>query len=332
MKRALALLALATCGQLAGATDSPPILERMLEAARTLNYRGHVVQIEGTQAQTLHLLHRAGRDAGEDRVHSLQGAYWELLRTGARCRVAMSDARQPHDEAIVAAAFPSLVPERLLRLTEFYEFTPIGTGRFADRKAEFTLTQPRDGYRFAHLLVTDAASGLLLKAGLVDQRGQMLRQVFFVDLQLLPALTEAEWRQPEHAAPAALTWTEHNLKRAPAPVAVPWQIGPLPPGFAVSGYARRPMPGSEIEVEQITLSDGLATVSVFIDTQATADKDSLGARHVAAMPAFDAAVAGRHVTVLGAAPFPALRQIAGAIGPRPSDTPSAPPSSSADAP
>jgi negative regulator of sigma E activity len=73
MRRALALLACALCGPLAAA-EAPPVVERMIEAARTLNYRGHVVQMEGTQAQTFDLLHRAGNEAGEDRVHSLQGA------------------------------------------------------------------------------------------------------------------------------------------------------------------------------------------------------------------------------------------------------------------
>lgn len=326
MKRALALLTLALCGAPAAAADVPPVITRMLDAARTLNYRGHVVQIEGTQAQTLFLLHRAGRDVGEDRVHSLQGAYWELHRTGNRCKLALSDSLQAHDEAIVGAAFPSLVPQRLLRLTEHYEFTPLGAGRFADRQADFTLARPRDEFRFAHLLVTDAASGLLLKAGLVDQKGQVLRQAFFVDLEMLPALTDAEWRRPhEGDPPGSLTWTERTLEAAPASVTLPWPIAALPPGYTVTGYERRRMPGSEHAIEQVTLSDGLASVSAFVDSQSETDASPLGAQHVAAMPVYGTATAGRHITVLGAAPFPALRRIAAAISPPPAAPQTAPP-------
>ena len=312
MRRALALLAFALSRPLAAA-DTPPVIDRMIEAARTLNYRGHVVQIEGTQAQTLHLLHRAGSDAGEDRVYSLQGAYWELQRSGPRCRVALTDTRQAHDEAIVAAAFPSLVPQRLARSVQFYDFAPLGAGRFANRAADFTLARPRDEFRFALLLVTDAATGLLLKTGLVDQRGQILRQVFFIDLQVLPAVTDAEWQEPTPGAPAPLSWIERTVLPEPVAAEVPWQVGPLPPGFTISGHARRRMPGGDHEVEQITLSDGLATVSVFIDPRAAVDKMASGARHVAVMPVYGTAVDGRQITVLGAAPFPALRQIAAAF-------------------
>lgn len=320
MRRALALLACALYGPLAGA-EAPPIVERMVEAARTLSYRGHVVQIEGTQAQTFELLHRAGDQAGEDRVHSLQGDYWELHRAGSQCRVALTDARPAHDEAIVAAAFPSLVPPRLLRLAEHYEFVPVGSGRLAGRSVDFTLARPRDEFRFAHLLATDTDTGLLMKAGLVDHRGQVLRQVFFVDLRLIPILSDSEWQARPATVPARLEWTERRLHPAPAAAELPWSIGALPAGFGVSGHGRRRMPGGDQEVEQITVSDGLVSVSVFIDTQAPADAGLLGAGHVATMPVYGATLAGRHVTVLGAAPFAALRQIAAAIGPAPSSAP-----------
>lgn len=110
-----------------------------------------------------------------------------------------------------------------------------------------------------------------------------------------------------------MSWTERNLTRDPASVAVPWPLGPLPAGFQVSGYGRKRMPGSEHEIDQITLSDGLVTVSAFIDAQAGADRTPIGAKRVAAMPVYGASVDGRQVTVLGAAPYAALREIANAL-------------------
>jgi sigma-E factor negative regulatory protein RseB len=325
MRRALALGAFLWSG-LVAAADPPPLLQRMLNAASTLNFRGYVVQIEGTQPQTLKLLHRAGPEAGADRAHSIQGAYWELRRVGTQCEVAMTDARQAPDEALVAAAFPSLVPQRLMRLADFYTFQPLGAGRFAERAADFTLAEPRDAFRFAYLLVTDSATGLLLKAGLVDRRGHILRQVFFVDLQLLPTVTDSEWQQPVPGAPAQLTWTKRRLTQEPVAVALPWPLGPLPAGFQVSGYGRKRLPGGEHEIDQVTLSDGLVTVSAFIDTQAGADRGTVGAKRVAAMPVYGASVDGRQVTVLGAAPYAALREIANALtAPTPAPSPSSPP-------
>jgi sigma-E factor negative regulatory protein RseB len=225
------------------------------------------------------------------------------------------------------------VPQRLTRLADFYTFQPLGAGRLAERAADFTLAEPRDGFRFAYLLVTDAATGLLLKAGLVDRRGHILRQVFFVDLQLLPTVSVDEWQQPVPDAPAQLTWTERSLTREPVSVALPWPLGPLPAGFQVSGYGRKRMPGGEHEIDQITLSDGLATVSAFIDAQPGTDRGAVGAKRVAAMPAYGASVDGRQVTVLGAAPYAALREIANALSVRPTAASASPsPSPSAKEP
>jgi sigma-E factor negative regulatory protein RseB len=315
MKSALVLLALALAGGKALAADTPQIIQRMLAAADTLSYRGHVVQIEGDQAQSLHVLHRAGADGGLDRIRSLQGTYWELRREGQNCRIALSTARPAHDEALVAAAFASLLPRRLQKLAEFYEFAPVGTGRLADHAAEFTLARPRDQFRFGYLLGTDTATGLLLKAGLIDHQGKVLRQVFFVDLELVKTLDDAEWLQEAGSRPPNLQWREHTLGQRPSAQAIPWTIGALPPGFSVSGYIRRPSPAGGQDVEQLTISDGLATVSVFIDSPAPGEQSLVGAGRVQAMPAFGAQLAGRQVTALGAAPMATLKQVVEALTP-----------------
>jgi sigma-E factor negative regulatory protein RseB len=248
-------------------------------------------------------------------VRSLQGTYWELRRQGQNCRIALSTARPAHDEALVAAAFASLLLRRLQKLAEFYEFTPVGKGRLADHAADFTLARPRDQFRFAYLLGTDTATGLLLKAGLIDSQGKVLRQVFFVDLELVQTLDDAEWLQETGSSPAQLQWTEHILGQRPSADAIPWTIGTLPPGFGVSGYIRRQSPDSSQDVEQLTISDGLATVSVFIDTPAPGEQSLLGAGRVQAMPAFGARLDGRQVTALGAAPMATLKQVVEALTP-----------------
>jgi hypothetical protein len=212
IQHVLALVVLALgCAQVRA--DGPPaVLQRMRDAAETLNYRGHVVQIEGHHTQSLHLLHRAGANGGDDRVHSMQGRYWELRRTGGVCRVAVTDGKPARDEALVAAVFPSLLPQRLQRLAQYYDFEPIGSGRLADRAAEFTVARPRDQFRFGYLLVTDAQTGLLLKVSLIDGRGRELRQAFFVDLELLPEVSATDWDQP-HPAAALLGQAERRGER-----------------------------------------------------------------------------------------------------------------------
>lgn len=315
MKRALALLALAIgCAQVR-AEGMPAVLQRMLDAAGSLNYRGHVVQIEGNHTQSLRVMHRAGANGGDDRVHSLQGRYWELRRTGSACRVALTDGKPARDEALVAAMFPSLLPQRLQRLAQYYDFEPIGSGRLADRAAEFTVARPRDQFRFAYLLVTDAQTGLLLKASLIDGRGRELRQAFFVDLELLPELPAADWEQPHPAASPALVWSEYTLDRRELGKDVPWRLSSLPPGFRLGDYARGRLPGGSQEVEQLTVSDGLATVSVFIDRASSGEQPLQGVSRIEALPAYGTTIGGHHVVLLGAVPVATLEHIAKALTP-----------------
>lgn len=321
MKRVLALLALAVgCGAQAYA-DTPPVLLRMLNAADTINYRGVLVQIEGTHTQTLRLLHRAGANGGDDRVNSLQGRYWEMRRTGNTCRVALSSARPAREEALVAAVFPSLLPRRLERLAAFYDFVPIGSGRIADRAADFVVAKPRDEYRFPYLLVTDAATGLLLKVGLLDSGGRELRQALFVDLELLDKMPAADWERASAAAPADSQWREYALDQGVAANSGPWQIGSLPPGFAVRDYGRERLPGSDQDVEQLTVTDGLATVSIFIDRLAEGEQALQGAGRVETLPVYGTTIDGHHVTLLGAVPSAALEHIAKSLTLTPVDAP-----------
>ena len=310
MKRALAVVAALAVGLMQAHADTPPILLRMQNAADTLNYRGVLVQIQGNHTQTLRLLHRAGANGGDDRVNSLQGRYWEMRRSGNTCRVALSAARSAREEALVAAVFPSLLPSRLQRLAAFYDFAPIGSGRIADRAADFTVARPRDEYRFPYLLVTDAATGLLLKVSLLDNGGRELRQAFFVDLELLDDIPEAEWERTPAMAPATQQWRDYRLGQRAKDNTSPWRIDSLPPGFAVRGYGRERLPGSDQDVEQLTVSDGLATISVFIDRMTEGDKSLQGAGHVEALPAYGTTVDGRHVTLLGAVPTVSLEHIA----------------------
>lgn len=315
IQHVLALVVLALgCAQVR-AEGTPAVLQRMRDAAETLNYRGHVVQIEGHHTQSLHLLHRAGANGGDDRVHSLQGRYWELRRTGGVCRVAVTDGKPARDEALVAAVFPSLLPQRLQRLAQYYDFEPIGSGRLADRAAEFTVARPRDQFRFGYLLVTDAQTGLLLKVSLIDGRGRELRQAFFVDLELLPEVSAADWDQPHPAASPQLVWSEYTLDRRGLGKDVPWRVSSLPPGFSLGDYARGRLPGGSQEVEQLTVSDGLATVSVFIDRASSGAQPLQGVSRIEALPAYGTTVHGHHVILLGAVPEATLEQIAKALTP-----------------
>lgn len=302
--------------------EVPAILQRMLDAADTLTYRGVVVQIEGKYTQSLSLLHRPGANGGQDELHSLQGHYWELQRTGDACRVGLVGARPARDEALVAAMFPSMVPRRLRHLVDYFEFQPIGKGRVAGRDADFTLARPRDQYRLPRLLVTDAATGLLLKASLLDERGVELRQAFFASLEIAGEPSPS-WEKSDPAASQALTWAEYRLDRHPLGKELPWRLGRLPPGFWVDDYRREEAKSGGQAFDHITVSNGLSTVAVFIEAASNPapsptpgqQQAPRGLHRVGPLNALATTVSGHQVTLIGTVPNAVLEDLASGLAP-----------------
>ena len=313
MRRLVLLLALGGWSCFARA-EIPAVLQRMLDAADTLTYRGVVVQIEGKYTQSLSLVHRPGAHGGQDDVSSLQGHYWELRRTGDTCRVGLVGTRPARDEALVAAMFPSMVPRRLRHVVDYFEFQPIGKGRVAGREAEFTLARPRDQYRQPQLLVTDAATGLLLKASWLDERGVELRQAFFATLEIVDRPSES-WAKVDPAPSEALTWNEYRLDRRPLGAQLPWRVGWVPPGFWVDSYAREEAESGGTAFEHITVSNGLSTVAVFIEPAPGKEQPPRGVRRVGPLNALATTIGGHQITLIGTAPAAALEDIAKGLAP-----------------
>ena len=320
------------------AADTPPIIQRMLAAADTLSYRGHVVQIEGDQAQSLHILHRAGADGGESIAYAACKA--PTGNCAARDKTAVSPCQRPTGtrrgtggRSVCRACcragcktWPSFTNSPRSATVDWPTTRP--TSRWPGRAIEF---------RFAYLLGTDTATGLLLKASLIDSHGQVLRQVFFVDLELVPTLDDAEWLQeagyqPRRNCSGRNTPSGNARRRMPSR----GRSARCRPVSASAATSRRRSPGSDQEVEQLTISDGLATVSVFIDSPAPGEQSLLGAGRVQAIPAYGAQLAGRHVTVLGAAPMATLQQVVEALDAasrrRPTPTPATLPAASGEPP
>ncbi|EHQ52684.1 sigma E regulatory protein, MucB/RseB [Ectothiorhodospira sp. PHS-1] len=92
-----------------------------------------------------------------------------------------------------------------------------------------------------------------------------------------------------------------------------WRVREMPPGFRVTGVSRRLMAASPHPVQHMILSDGLATVSVFV-TRMDRPEDRMrgltrsGGLHAVVLPWGD-----YQVTVLGEVPEAAVRLIAESV-------------------
>ncbi|NIP19088.1 MAG: hypothetical protein GWM87_13725 [Xanthomonadales bacterium] len=91
-----------------------------------------------------------------------------------------------------------------------------------------------------------------------------------------------------------------------------WQPDSLPPGFRLAAHSHQEEAGENV-FEHLVYSDGLASVSVYIEKRAGKDKGVQGLSRIGTANAFSRDLGSRQVTVIGEVPAATVRAIGEAI-------------------
>lgn len=303
---------------LAQATDVQTLFARMHQVGRSLDYEGTFVYQHGDQLESLRIVHKAGAGGVRERLVSLNGAPREIIRTGSEVRCYLPDENAVLIEHRRAddRNFPALLPDSLAQLKGNYKIRVGKEGRVAGRKTVSVHIKPRDAYRYGYLLWADEASGLLLKASLQDERGDVVEQYMFTQVNIGKAISESELK-PQYPA-KGIVWQRADAAPV-APSTGQWLATRLPAGFTLTARLMRMLPARKQPVEHLVYSDGLAVVSVFVervDDEAKANVLS-GLTHMGVVHVFGKVVDGHQVTVVGEAPAMTVDMIGESVRPQP---------------
>jgi sigma-E factor negative regulatory protein RseB len=296
------------------ADDAMPWLARAAAAARQLNYVGTIVYQHGGFVETSRLVHL--NDLGEEfeKLVNLDGPAREVIRSDGEVRCYYPDAKIVRIEPrTFRNAFPSLSPQQQKALAEFYDFRKAETGRVAGLETQAWIFEPRDGLRYGHKFWADAATGLLVKARIVDDRNEVVEQFTFTDITI-GAKIDREMVKPTWAA-APPGW--HVRQPGPGEVEMRetgWAVTRIPPGFSkvVEGFRR--LHGTR-RVAHLVFSDGLVAVSVFVEPIGGAPHP-IGLSSQGGINVYIRQLDENLVTVLGEAPAVTVRQIANSVARR----------------
>jgi len=317
MHRWLVLIALACALPAAHAqapADALQRLQRVADAAQKLDYSGVFVYQSGKQSETSRITHIVDGGTEYERLEVLDGSPREVLRVNDEVKCYLPESRLLIVERRrrgQAVSFPALTAEGLKGVTNHYVITKGPSARIAGLDSDSLVIKPKDGWRYGHRLWVDAASGLLLKAALVDERGEVLESFSFTELRIGGPVDRASLKP--HGVES--DWKVHDVRTADAG-AVRWQFNGQPPGFLKVADMVRQGRGDGREVGHVMFSDGLATVSVFIEPAAGRNKLASGAMTLGAVNAYKR-IAGDHVfIVMGDVPPAALKAIAEGIEPK----------------
>lgn len=285
-------------------------LERVNGALRELNYTGTFVYRYDGNIETLRIWHKALPDGGErERLHSLTGDAREILRDDDTVTCILPDSESVVvDRRQASNPLSEPLPSDIDSLRAHYRFRMAGSGRIAGRDAVRVVIEPRDDARYGHALWIDRESGLLLRSDLHGEDGKTLEQIMFVSLELMDELPDSALEP--HLSGEGFTWTRRSpQRRPPEEPDDSWQIGDLPAGFELRMSEMHPLPGSDGAVRHHVYSDGLATVSLYIDRQVHADVLE-GLSRMGAMNAYGRVIDDYQVLVVGEVPAATVERMA----------------------
>lgn len=314
IRRVLLLLLLAAPGWAVAAQDARGWLERMIEATRSLDYHGTFVYIQGREIDVMSILHSNADEQERQRMYSLNGPLREVVVQGDEVICLLPDQQIAFKVAKhERSPFPISFPRDLDRLSESYRFEVLGFDRVADRSTRVIAVEPRDQYRYGYRLWLDEETGLVLRSALRDGHDQILEELIFTRLQVV-ARIEPELLLPHSEGYQSFRTVSTPFGLEPDGERPGWQVSRLPTGFDRIMYQWYSAGNPQHVTEQMVYSDGLATVSVFVE-QLEGEPLLEGASRMDAVNAHGLVIDGHQILVVGEVPPDTLASIARSIEP-----------------
>jgi len=312
---AVAAACLLWAGSIVAGQDGDPHdwLERMSAAMNQMDYQGTFVYVQGEEIVTMRITHVADETGVRERLVSISGTPREVLRDSTGVRWVLGDDHSVlADQPFKRPFFPLVPLDEQARADECYKLRLGGSGRIAGQEVRSLTVEPRDRYRYGYTFWLERHSALLLKWELWSQDQKPLARLMFTDFrmgsqvdtsELTPSSQLHEFRTVESRLPAG---------RGQAVAMPSWQPSRLPPGFTLAD--QRYFGRSDQRIfEHLLYSDGLAAVSVYVESDSGDAEPVAGLSRMGTTNAFSRSTEGVVITVIGDVPEATVRYIGDAV-------------------
>ena len=306
-----------------GAPDGPApaaagLVTAMSESMRELDYEGTFVHVaRGGPLSSMHILHANDGDGELERMSSLDGEAREIVRDHERVTCVWPAS----STVVVTSAKPRrALPEidASLATNPNYRIRRVGADRVAGRDVHVVHIDPVDELRYGYRFWIDVDTHMLLRSMLVDEADRALEEVLFTSIDygggIDPARFEIEPGSGHDVRVLSGTGDE-PAGRPGEPVGDRVGFESLPAGYRRLGGTYRAMPFDGGPVSHVMISDGVASVSVYVEHVPRSDQDTgaAGASSIGGIHAWGASLDEGFVTVVGEVPPATVRAIAGAV-------------------
>lgn len=314
--RKLVLVA-AVCASAAAAALEDPwlVLQKTANAARELNYKGVFVYQNGSQLRSVQVTHVSvgGKEMTRNVVLDNNVQPGELREVYSQGNNIVIFHPLQHKVLVERRRgqnlFPAMLPTDMTPLKASYTAVQSGTDNVAGRASYITELVPNDAFRYRYKIWTDSETGLLLKMTLSSAENVQLEQIAFSQLNMLSA-PNAEQMQPKIDMSKQYVMQQEQLVQH---VSSPWVVAQLPPGYRQIDHVERMVPGKPMPVNQLIFSDGIASVSLFIEPIAKGTRPKTGQTLMGSTNMCAHIVEGHQVIVVGDVPAATVRQISRSV-------------------
>jgi len=288
-------------------------VQKMSSAMRNLNYRGDFVYMHENQLESMRISHYKDANGEKERLISLNGEAREVIRDNQNLTCIWPSSRKVVVDFSRKNTFsPIFIPEDIARLEKFYDMKMLDNDRVAGMSTVVVHIDPRDKYRYGMKFWINDQNGLMMKSSLINEDGKVIEEVMFTSLKLfdgdeklvidtMPKIDKNFTLVRYHSGDSSKSFAADNA----------WQLANAPGGFWRESVLKRKIPGTDHFVQQMVYTDGLASLSIFIEKKT--GLSSGGMSSMGAVNAFIRILNDYSVTAIGEVPAITVKQLAESV-------------------
>jgi sigma-E factor negative regulatory protein RseB len=281
------------------------IVGGMSTADKRSNYIGTFVLRKSDKMMTMNVVHGVDDRGIWESMESLNGEARKIVRHNNEVISIYPDRKLVTVSKMgdKPGLHPTL-PENLDKLANYYTINQLGDDRIAGRETSVLNVQPKDAYRYGYTYWLDNETRVLLKCDLLDENGDIVEQMMYTSFNNQSEVPPSAFNIPDLSGYTSQSLDRNRGKQAN----IGWRATNMPQGFMLTQSTLRN--DEDNESLHLMYSDGLASVSVFIETGEDSPHRLVGASKMGALNAFGKELDGAQITVMGEVPEATVAAIA----------------------
>jgi len=273
-------------------------LQQISDSTASQSYQGTFIYRCDAQLVAMRIIHAANDSSGHEKLISLNGPAHEVVQDGQSITSSLFRGKRAMGAGNNKTIFGSF--DKVL--DAHYEIVEIGEDRIANRHTKVMEIRPKDQYRYGFLIWLDSETGIVLRSDMADETGQIIEQVMFIDVEML-----TDNIANNYVGSDSNQQVDNGETQTP-PSAIlnnksQWHVSKMPAGFMLSERYLRQGENDSLQQEQLVFSDGLASVSVFIEPY----------RKIGAVNVYGKLIENHQITIVGDVPKATVEYIAGSV-------------------